>query len=128
MISCRIGYRRVLTKLFGYKKAVMATVPESKGVQTKRLFICTDPEKGSRDIDLIKDLFMKAFGEVSVHAHSGTVYPDIKKMPAFREKDPRALSDFPHGDLISAFVFQAAERHEHLLIVGVLEHGVSLEQ
>lgn len=59
----RVAFCTAVTKLFGYDKVVMVMVTESKVAQSRRVFICTDPEKCAIDIDLIKDPVMKAFGK-----------------------------------------------------------------
>ena len=58
----RVGYRQVLTRLFGIEKVVTAVVTETKETQSRRLYICTDPEMSTLDVDLITDSTANAIG------------------------------------------------------------------
>ena len=59
----RIGYRKVVTHLFGGDIVCMAVVTEARDSGSKRLFLCTDPEKSTIDIRHITDPNVRAFGE-----------------------------------------------------------------
>ena len=59
----RAGWRSVTTNLFGKKKPVRALVTESKETKSRRLFICTNPEKCTIPVECITDKTVKAIIE-----------------------------------------------------------------
>ena len=59
----RIGYKRVVTKLFGLDNVVMAVVTETRATKSRRLFISTDPDQSTIDISMITDATAKAIGQ-----------------------------------------------------------------
>ena len=56
----RVGWRDVTTNLFGKKKRVRAFVTETKDTKSRRLFICTDPNKCEIPVGCITDKVAKA--------------------------------------------------------------------
>lgn len=56
----RAGWKDVTTNLFGKKKHVRALVTESKDAKSRRLFICTDPDKCAIPSAFITDKTSKA--------------------------------------------------------------------
>ena len=51
----RVGYRDVTTNLFGKKIKVRALVTESKETKSRRLFICTNPDKCIIPLECVTD-------------------------------------------------------------------------
>ena len=63
-VDYKVGYRRVLTNLFGQQE-VLAIVTEKSSASSRRLFLCTNPELCKIDLDLIKDKNAKAIASIA---------------------------------------------------------------
>jgi len=70
----RAGWRDVTTNLFGKKKCVRALVTESKEQKSRRLFICTDPDKCTIPAECITDKTAKAIIEAIPEASCFACY------------------------------------------------------
>lgn len=59
----RVGFRTVTTNLFGHDKEVMAMVTESRESNSRRYFVCTNPQACSLPVELITDEKVKAIAK-----------------------------------------------------------------